>query len=202
MGVIYHTQILRLEGNFEGQGLGLAEGGIPSIPVTVDILLLFYSVNQLWPDKLWTSRLGQSSFFQLWETVRALVRLNIMEGRAPLARFVSSFSWISQNDIIECSPSTRHHRQKQKQNVISFYFQLRRHGFPPTLVSQLNLWRKVRGIFFYRSLISKATQQLLIRHKNISILGRKPESGKHLCIHISSQTGTNLPFLVNKIIYR
>ena len=28
---------------------------------------------------------------QLWETVRALVRLNIMEGRAPLARSVSVF---------------------------------------------------------------------------------------------------------------
>ena len=139
-------------------------------------------------------------FFQLWETVRALVRLNIMEGRAPLARFVSSFSWISQNDIIECSPSPRH--QRQKQNLFSIHFQLRGHGFPPTLVFQLNLWRKVRGKFFYRWLTSKAAQQLLIRHKNISILGRKPESGKHICIHISSQTGTNLPFLVTKIIYR
>ena len=50
MGVIYHTQILRLEGYFEGQGFGPGgggEGGIPSIPVTVDILLLSYSVNQL-----------------------------------------------------------------------------------------------------------------------------------------------------------
>ena len=28
---------------------------------------------------------------QLWETVRALVRLNIMEARAPLARWLSVF---------------------------------------------------------------------------------------------------------------
>ena len=72
MGVIYLIQILRLEGYFEGQGLGLAKGGggIPFIPVTVDILLLSYSVNQLWPDKLWTCRVGPSFFSscgKLWE---------------------------------------------------------------------------------------------------------------------------------------
>ena len=36
MGVIYHTQILRLEGCFEGQGLGLAEGGRQG-PISRDV---------------------------------------------------------------------------------------------------------------------------------------------------------------------